>query len=658
MKLNIFKKAFSLTELLIVLVIIAILFAAMAPIMTKRNQSNAAANEPVWSFVTNAKDAFFDPGAANLTSAAYFGFSPSSISDHKPYAKVYLRAKNNQNHIQFRFGDNYGNLTGLFSMDDNGNTYTSTKSTQNSGDFSKRGEHNTVAGVFAHNHWNKKINNSVGIGASSLSELQIPSNQVTAVGANTGQYMQGSENVLIGANTGRGKNEINSTVAVGGRVLSIDESAGANNVFLGYGVATSGFNSNQAAKNTIVSSGMYGTTAHNNTIVGYQTYDANFGVAHDITAVGYNSCNSIKMSGSYTNQGPKTCIGTTSADNMGNSVGTPTNWADDPYDHVFIGGKPYIFNGRSILEVHNMDKDQARVPGNTKPNIAPTVVLNSHLVVKGNLFFPEAKSGNLAPHLSSFVLTRDSREQGRDYCYSKCICIFRCRRKVRFHDRKKCYTWNQIGKWFGNIAIGALIVGSIVASGGASTAVWAGVGAAAGLGSGIGELFFGDPSDGKRLNDMQTGSLMTLGGHSCMSADKGYPTHVYCPNLSLSDIRLKENITDNTDSIEKILYVMPYNFAYKNDKTKRPQVGVIAQDLREYLPNSVNEDENGYLNIKWDGIFYASINSLKKLDTAIDNLAENVDEIEADSAKIAKNQKSTKKRIDEINNRINKLENK
>ena len=47
------KQAFSLTELLIVLVVIAILFAAMAPIVTKRRNGADIANESVWNYVND-----------------------------------------------------------------------------------------------------------------------------------------------------------------------------------------------------------------------------------------------------------------------------------------------------------------------------------------------------------------------------------------------------------------------------------------------------------------------------------------------------------------------------------------------------------------------------------------------------------------------------
>ena len=83
MKFNILKRAFSLTELLIVLVVVAVLFAAMAPFMTKRGKGSTPADEPVWMFVKDdpEKSAFYDPGSAALTSTAYVGFNPKYFLD-------------------------------------------------------------------------------------------------------------------------------------------------------------------------------------------------------------------------------------------------------------------------------------------------------------------------------------------------------------------------------------------------------------------------------------------------------------------------------------------------------------------------------------------------------------------------------------------------
>ena len=105
------NKAFSLTELLIVIVIIAVLFAAIAPIITKRQVSETHMSESIWNFVTgdSERDAYFDPGVETWTSSVYMGMIPTS--NDKTAGKLVIDAgpitynsnTYNQPQMQFRF---------------------------------------------------------------------------------------------------------------------------------------------------------------------------------------------------------------------------------------------------------------------------------------------------------------------------------------------------------------------------------------------------------------------------------------------------------------------------------------------------------------------------------------------------------------------------
>ena len=67
-----------------------------------------------------------------------------------------------------------------------------------------------------------------------------------------------------------------------------------------------------------------------------------------------------------------------------------------------------------------------------------------------------------------------------------------------------------------------------------------------------------------------------------------------------SDRRLKnvgEKFTGGMDEIKKLDL---YNFTFKSDKTKTPQVDVVAQDLQKIFPNSVWEGADKYLRIRRD----------------------------------------------------------
>ena len=65
------KRAFSLTELLIVLVILAVLFAATMPIVTKRKMSTGdLSSESVWNYVSADinKTSYYAPGTTDRKS--------------------------------------------------------------------------------------------------------------------------------------------------------------------------------------------------------------------------------------------------------------------------------------------------------------------------------------------------------------------------------------------------------------------------------------------------------------------------------------------------------------------------------------------------------------------------------------------------------------
>jgi len=105
-----------------------------------------------------------------------------------------------------------------------------------------------------------------------------------------------------------------------------------------------------------------------------------------------------------------------------------------------------------------------------------------------------------------------------------------------------------------------------------------------------------------------------------------------------SDKRLKDIIGENLDSMDKINRLKVYDFTFKNDKTKTPRVGVIAQELQKIFPNAVTKDDQGFLLIRREDIFYAMINALKELDAKIKKitteLADNIKVVATNANKI------------------------
>ncbi len=84
-----------------------------------------------------------------------------------------------------------------------------------------------------------------------------------------------------------------------------------------------------------------------------------------------------------------------------------------------------------------------------------------------------------------------------------------------------------------------------------------------------------------------------------------------------SDRRLKYVGKEFTSGLDKIRQLKVFNYTFKKDKTKTPHVGVIAQDLQKVFPDAVKKGKDGFLTIRFEDMFYAMINAIKELDTRI-----------------------------------------
>lgn len=126
--------------------------------------------------------------------------------------------------------------------------------------------------------------------------------------------------------------------------------------------------------------------------------------------------------------------------------------------------------------------------------------------------------------------------------------------------------------------------------------------------------------------------------------------------VNMSDARLKNIGSPYTKGLEELSKINIYNYSYKSDN--KPHTGVIAQDLKSVFPDAVTKDENGYYKIRWDEMFYASINAVKELYSKVKGLSDKV----ANDAKRLKVLKSDNKklesRLNELTKEIEKLEQK
>jgi hypothetical protein len=96
-----------------------------------------------------------------------------------------------------------------------------------------------------------------------------------------------------------------------------------------------------------------------------------------------------------------------------------------------------------------------------------------------------------------------------------------------------------------------------------------------------------------------------------------------------SDQRLKKNIVDNNVGLDKVTQIQVRNFEYRTEDevTDLPknqaiakqgvQLGVIAQELQQVLPDCVKTESTGVMAVEHDNIMWHMINAIKELNAEI-----------------------------------------
>ena len=100
-----------------------------------------------------------------------------------------------------------------------------------------------------------------------------------------------------------------------------------------------------------------------------------------------------------------------------------------------------------------------------------------------------------------------------------------------------------------------------------------------------------------------------------------------------SDQRLKKNIVDNTVGLDAITSIRVRNFEYRlpeevdaelkpTDAIKKSgvQLGVIAQELNEVLPDCIKTESTGVMSVNSDNLTWYLVNAIKELKAEIDAL--------------------------------------
>ena len=584
------KIGFTLAEIMVVALILTIIFAAFAPLITTKKRSTVSAGS-VWSWHGNAftagpMDAYYNPGDPTYTGEVFFGITPKSkahVTDSlKPLAKLVIRGggvtsdNKVQRQIMFRYGRSSTSDKGAFA----GTWFADGKNMLLGGEYPftnikadeieavdntaigyqalsgiRTGKANTALGAYALNKVTSGSNNTV-LGAMAGKNI-ADGVYNTFAGANAGENITGSYNTIFGygAGTGNGSASVNY------------------NVFMGY---NAGHNVETGSYNTAIGAHALEkiTTGSFNTAIGYGALQ-NLTTGSYNVALGSNACQFV-TEGSY-----KTCIGAKSGPSNSDSNSetkylkavTGKDARTDDQQRTYIGTSPWgSYGGSAVLEIHNVTGSNSGLINDPSIKSNVTTVINGNLVIKGRPFFT----------------TGDT-----------------------------LYYWNNWNVWSSH-------TNSLLSHGN---------------------------GDNKCATN-QTNYVFTQAAGGTRFADS------YCPNLQTSDRRLKNIESKNTAGLDEINKLKVYNYTFKNDKDKKPYVGVMAQDLAKVFPTAVFKDANGYLKIRWDEMFFASINAIKQLDKKIVSLIDRTTKVEVQIAQLEKENTSLKTQVASLTARVEKLKNK
>ncbi len=93
---------------------------------------------------------------------------------------------------------------------------------------------------------------------------------------------------------------------------------------------------------------------------------------------------------------------------------------------------------------------------------------------------------------------------------------------------------------------------------------------------------------------------------------------------STSDIRLKENITPLSTPLDKLMKLQGVDFTWKQDVNTeyagKKDIGLIAQQVEEVLPDAVETRHNGYKAVRYEKVIPLLVEAIKEQQRQIDDL--------------------------------------
>jgi len=104
--------------------------------------------------------------------------------------------------------------------------------------------------------------------------------------------------------------------------------------------------------------------------------------------------------------------------------------------------------------------------------------------------------------------------------------------------------------------------------------------------------------------------------------------------LSLSDRRKKQNIQTINGALDKVLKLRGVNFDWKDPEMKGSQIGFIAQEVKEVIPEVVEGSEETVYSMKYAPVTAVLVEAVKEQQQQIDNQKSKIDLLENENKEL------------------------
>lgn len=84
-------------------------------------------------------------------------------------------------------------------------------------------------------------------------------------------------------------------------------------------------------------------------------------------------------------------------------------------------------------------------------------------------------------------------------------------------------------------------------------------------------------------------------------------------HIAYSDQRLKSQIEKIPNALEKVKQLSGYTFVKNSEHTNKRHAGVLAQEVKDVLPEVVHEDERGFMSVAYGNMVGLLIEAIKEL---------------------------------------------